>query len=54
MDEIENNPFLVITDIDDFKKINDNGGHQVCDDCLAKFANEMVKAFYRKSVYRYG
>lgn len=51
---VEENSFLVIMDIDNFKTINDTLGHKVGDDSLKSFANCLVENFSRNAVYRYG
>lgn len=44
---------LIMTDIDEFKKVNDNFGHQVGDDVIKKVAEVLNKINCVHQVYRY-
>jgi len=46
--------WMVIIDIDDFKGINDTMGHPIGDLCLVRFANTLLEMFGRDAIYRYG
>ena len=50
----EHNIILMIADIDDFKKQNDNFGHEHGDDVLDKFSRQIERAFGAENCYRYG
>ena len=46
---------LIFFDLNDFKKINDEHGHQAGDECLARFATELAQCFRPSdAVIRYG
>jgi diguanylate cyclase (GGDEF)-like protein len=46
---------LIFFDLNDFKKINDEHGHQAGDECLARFATELAHCFRPgDAVIRYG
>jgi diguanylate cyclase (GGDEF)-like protein len=46
---------LIFFDLDDFKKINDEHGHQAGDECLARFATALAQCFRPSdAVIRYG
>ena len=46
---------LIFFDLNDFKKINDEHGHQVGDECLARFAAALTQCFRpTDAVIRYG
>ena len=44
----------MIVDIDDFKPMNDNFGHDYGDQQLVKFSQVLQKVFFQQNVYRYG
>lgn len=44
---------LIMTDIDEFKKVNDNFGHQIGDDVIKKLAEVLNKINCSHQVYRY-
>jgi diguanylate cyclase (GGDEF)-like protein len=46
---------LIFFDLNDFKKINDEHGHQAGDECLARFANALTQCFRPSdAIVRYG
>jgi diguanylate cyclase (GGDEF)-like protein len=46
---------LIFFDLNDFKKVNDEHGHQAGDECLARFATELAQCFRPSdAVIRYG
>ena len=44
-DALSQNGTLIVVDIDDFKKINDNYGHLIGDQCLKEIAASIKKAY---------
>ena len=46
--------YLVMSDLDHFKQLNDTYGHIQGDQCLQKFANILREEFLFGSVFRYG
>ena len=50
-----NSSFIImVTDIDDFKKYNDENGHNIGDELLKNFASILQTIFGKKHCYRYG
>jgi diguanylate cyclase (GGDEF)-like protein len=46
---------LIFFDLNDFKKINDENGHQAGDQCLVRFANALTQCFRpHDAIVRYG
>ena len=45
---------VMMTDLDNFKRINDNGGHIIGDEALKKYAAILKMVFKEDYVYRYG
>jgi diguanylate cyclase (GGDEF)-like protein len=45
------NRFFAMIDIDDFKKINDQYGHNVGDECLITFANKTSKLIRKNDIF---
>lgn len=49
-----NNLWVIMADIDHFKRYNDTYGHEVGDQILVRVASEIMNLFGKDSTYRYG
>ena len=50
----KNNTVLMIADLDNFKKVNDQYGHNECDKVLIAFSDILKKTFPYKNIFRLG